>query len=154
VPSFRSVVVSDDKPIVDLSLLPEMDWRIFGFVSSLTVLTGIAFGLTPALRATRIDLASDLKDRSRSISGSGSLFSKSLLVAQVAISVVLVVGAGLFLNTVRNLHNEALGFNPQHLMTFHVSLRAIVPLSAERSIALYRRIMEKVSVIPGVRSIG
>lgn len=134
-----------------------MDWRVFAFISALTLLTALVFGLVPALRATRVDLASDLKDTSRSLSGGRSALSKSLLVAQVAITLVLLVGAGMFLRTVRNLRDVAVGFNPQNVMTFDLSFRAIDPRSADwrtRRPLLADRVLEKVGGIPGVRSIG
>ena len=88
-----------------------LDWRVFGFVASLCLMTGIAFGLFPALRATRVDLSGSMKETSRNVTRSRTFLSKSLLVVQVAISLVVLIGAGLFLRTLHNLRNVEVGFN-------------------------------------------
>src|SRR5439155_14524679 len=72
-----------------------LDWRVFAFVAALTLATGVAFGIAPALRASRADIAGTLKDGARSVAGGRTRLSKTLLVAQVAISLVLLIGAGL-----------------------------------------------------------
>jgi predicted lysophospholipase L1 biosynthesis ABC-type transport system permease subunit len=97
-----------------------LDWSILAFVLAITCLTGIVFGIAPALRGTRMNINSTLKESSRSVVGSRSLLAKSLLIAQVAISLVLLVGAGLFLRTLHNLRHVDIGFNPQNLLLFRV----------------------------------
>src|SRR5206468_5698137 len=97
------------------------DWRLFGFVSLLTLVTGILFGIVPAFRATQIDVNSALKENSRAATGTRSRLSKALLIVQVAISLVLLVGAGLFLNTLRNLRSVDVGFDTSNLMIFRVA---------------------------------
>ena len=82
-----------------LGQLAPLDWRVFAFVAVVVVLTGVVFGIVPAMRTTRADINSVLKETSRSVAGSRSVLGKSLLVVQVAISLVLVTGAGLFLRT-------------------------------------------------------
>ena len=77
----------------------------------------------PALRATGMNVNAALKETSRSVVGSRSLLGKSLLVVQVAISLVLLVGAGLFLRTLQNLRHVDVGFNPQNLVLFRVNPR-------------------------------
>ena len=74
------------------------DWRIVAFTAGMTVLAGIVFGIAPALRATKMDVGSALKETSRSVAASNTMLSRALLVVQVSISVVLLVGAGLFLH--------------------------------------------------------
>ena len=82
--------------------------------------TGIVFGIAPALARTGGDVNAALKQSSRSVAGSRSILGKSLLIAQVAISLVLLVGAGLFLRTLHNLRHVDVGFNPQNLLLFRV----------------------------------
>ena len=82
----------------------------------MTGLTGLVFGVAPALRATGINVSTALKENSRSVVGSRSLLSRLLLVVQVAISLVLLVGAGLFLRTLQNLRHVDVGFNAQNLV--------------------------------------
>ena len=98
-----------------------INWTVLGFTAGVSLLAGIGFGLVPALRATRVDLAGVMKESSRSVIGSRSLLSRSLLVAQVAISVVLLVGAGLFLRTLHNLRQVDVGFNPTNILMFRVN---------------------------------
>ena len=83
----------------------QMDWRVFGFTAAVALLTGMLFGLVPALRATRVDLNSALKENTRGARGSLSALGKTLVVAQVAASLLLLVTAGLFVRTLRNLQS-------------------------------------------------
>jgi predicted permease len=140
------------------SLLPfgssaPLDWRVLAFVGGLSVLTGVAFGLAPALRTTRVDLAGSMKESSRSVIASRSWLSKVLLVAQVAMSLVLLIGAGLFLRTLDNLRHVDIGFNPSNLLMFRINpqLNGYAPA---RISALYDQIEERLSALPGVRSVA
>jgi ABC-type antimicrobial peptide transport system permease subunit len=130
-----------------------IDWRVFAFSGGLSVVTGVLFGLLPAFRATRVDLASDMKESSRSVTASRSWLSRALLVVQVAVSLVLLVGAGLFLRTVSNLRSVNVGFNTSNLLTFNVnpSLNRSDPdLSAQ----LLRDVQNRLANVPGVRSVA
>ncbi len=98
-----------------------LDWRVLGFVTLITAVTGILFGIAPAFRATSGDVSGVLKETSRSVVASRSLLSKSLLVVQVAISLVLLIGAGLFLRTLGNLRRVDVGFDPHNLVLFRVN---------------------------------
>ncbi len=130
-----------------------LDWRVFAFTATLCVLTGVTFGLVPALRATSVDLSGAMKETSRSVSRSRTLLSKSLLVAQVAISLVVLVGAGLFLRTLQNLRNVAVGFNTQNLVIFGVNPR-LNGYDEIRAGNLYDQLQQKLKAIPGVRSVS
>src|SRR5439155_15485437 len=90
-----------------------LDWRVMAFVIAVSTATGVVFGIAPALRATRTDVNSALKENSWSVARSRSLLGKLLVVAQVTISLVLIVGAGLFLRTLQNLRQVDVGFNPR-----------------------------------------
>jgi predicted permease len=131
-----------------------LDWRVLGFTVALCVLTGMLFGLAPALRATRVSLTTALKD---SVKGSGggtvrSLLTKSLIVAQVAMSLLLLVGAGLFIRTLRNLQKVDAGFNQQNLLLFRVDPR-LNGYEKERLADLYSRMSERLEAVPGVRAV-
>jgi len=130
-----------------------LDWRVFSFVASLCLFTGISFGLIPALRTTRVDLSGSMKETSRSVSRSRTFLSKSLLVAQVAISVVVLIGAGLFLQTLRNLRNVEVGFNTQNLVIFGVNPR-LNGYDAARIGNVYDELHQSLKAIPGVRSVS
>lgn len=129
------------------------DWRVLTFVLAVTGLTGLVFGVAPALRATGINANAALKENSRSVVGSRSVLGKSLLVVQVAISLVLLIGAGLFLRTLQNLRHVDVGFNPQNLVLFRVSPQ-LNRYDEKRSRALYQEMMERLETVPGVRAVA
>ena len=128
-----------------------LDWRVLAFVLAVTGVTGIVFGVAPALRATAINVNTALKENSRSVVGSRSLLSRMLLVAQVAISLVLLVGAGLFLRTLQNLRQVDVGFNAQNLVLFRVSPQ-LNRYDDQRTRALYDEMLDRLRTVPGVRA--
>ena len=130
-----------------------LDWRVMGFVLAVTALTGIVFGIAPALRATGVNLNDVLKQSGRSVAGSRSALSKSLLVFQVAISLVLLVGAGLFLRTLTNLRQVDVGFNPRSLLLFRINPQ-LNRYDEQRQNALYTQLLERISSVPGVRAVA
>ncbi|MEW6206896.1 MAG: ABC transporter permease [Acidobacteriota bacterium] len=130
-----------------------LDMRVLGFTMTVSLLTGILFGIAPAWRATRVDLTPALKDSARSSSAaSRSLLSKSLVVAQVAVSLLLLVGAGLFLRTLLNLQRVDTGFNTRNLLLFSVD-PALIGYKNERRANLYRQMAERLEAAPGVQSV-
>jgi predicted permease len=139
------------------SLLPanvdySLNWRALGFTVVLSLLTGILFGLAPAWRATKLDLATALKEGNRgSRSLSRSRLSRGLVIAQVAIVSLLLVGAGLFIRTLRNLQQVEVGFNQENLLLFRLN-PGLNGYSGERQEELYRQILARLDAIPGVRS--
>ena len=128
-----------------------LDWRVFGFLAGVSMLTGIVFGLLPALRATRVDLAGAMKQSSRTVTGSRTVLSKGLVVLQVAMSLVLLVGAGLFLRTLENLKRVDVGFDSSNLLIFKVNPR-INGYDVERSSRFFGQVLERMATLPGVRS--
>jgi len=132
---------------------PQLDWRVLGFTLALSLLTGIIFGITPAWRATKVDLTPTLKDSVRSSgTSSRSLLSKSLVVVQVALSLLLLVGAGLFLRTLLNLQRVEPGFNTRNLLLFGVE-PGLIGYKDERLRQLYRQMSERLETVPGVQSV-
>jgi predicted permease len=134
-----------------LGTLAPLDWRVFAFTAAVVVLAGALFGTAPALRTTRVDLNSVLKDSSRSVVGSRSVLGKALLIVQVAISLVLVTGAGLFLRTLDNLRAVDVGFDPKNLVLFRVNPQ-LNGYDEQRSAALYQQVVERTSTVAGVRA--
>src|SRR5262245_4754287 len=131
------------------ALDPRLDWRVLGFTLGLSLLTGIIFGLAPALRATKVDLTPALKDSGRSSSvSSRSLLSRGLVVTQVALSLLLLIGAGLFVRTLLNLQRVDPGFNPENLLMFKVA-PGLTGNKGERLAQLYERISERMGAMPG-----
>jgi predicted permease len=141
------------RPLEGAATLPDLklDLRVLGFTAAVTALTGILFGLAPALRATKVDLISALKDGAGQKGFSRSRLSKGLVVAQVAMSLLLLVGAGLFVRTLRNLTRIDVGFNRENLLLFTVNPGAI-GYKGDRLANLYPQLLERINAIPGVRS--
>jgi predicted permease len=131
--------------------LTPLDWRVLVFTVIVVIVTGVVFGVAPALRTTRVDINSVLKETSRSVAGSRSVLGKSLLVVQVAMSLVLITGAGLFLRTLDNLRAVDVGFDPKNLVLFRVNPQ-LNGYNEERSSALYQQLLERLGSLPGVRA--
>ena len=145
------VMVSNGPEPLPLKVTP--DARVLGFTFAVTCLTALLSGTLPALRATRIDMTPALK-ASRSpvmVSRRGRL-SGGLVVSQVAFSLVLLVGAGLFLRTLVNLANVDTGFNKENVLLFAIEPQAVGYKEGSRLVNLYQQIEQRVSAEPGVRS--
>jgi predicted permease len=130
-----------------------LDLRVLGFTAAVATLTGILFGLGPALRATRIQINSVLKEGSRGLTSSGAKLSlgKLLVVAQVALSLLLLIGAGLFVRSLANLRHVDVGYERDHILMMTVDATA-AGYKGPRATQLWRQIMANVSRVPGVRS--
>ena len=128
-----------------------LDWRVMLFAIAVAFITGILFGIAPAVRVTA-NAGEALKDTSRSIIGTRTLLTKSLLIVQVAISLVLLIGAGLFLRTVSNLRQVDIGFNPNNLVLFRVNPQ-LNRYEGPRIASLYDEMVQRLSVEPGIRSV-
>jgi predicted permease len=133
-------------PDVDLSL----NWRVLALTLGVSLFTGVLFGLIPAWRATRLDLNNSLK-QSRRNTGAVSRLSKGLVIAQVAISLLLLLGAGLFIRTLLNLQAVNVGFKQENLLLF-----AMQPGQAgykgERLLPFYEQLFSRLDAMPGVKS--
>ena len=127
------------------------DWRVFGFLAGVSMLTGVVFGLLPALRATQVDLAGAMKQSGRSVTGSRTVLGKGLVVLQIAMSLVLLVAAGLFLRTLENLKRVDVGFDSSNLLMFNVNPR-INGYDLERASRLFGQVLERMGTMPGVKS--
>jgi predicted permease len=135
------------------ALNPRLDLRVLGFTLGLCFLTAIVFGLVPALRATRLDLSPTLKDGGRGSSAqTRSWLSRSLVVAQVSISLLLLIGAGLLLRTLHNLQTVDTGFNANNLLLFSVEPR-LIGYKEDRLRSLYEKMFDPLEAVPGVRSV-
>jgi predicted permease len=131
---------------VDLNL----NWRVLVFTLAVSLLTGVLFGLAPAWRATGLDLATSLK-QSRRTTGAVSRLSKGLIVAQVALSLLLLVGAGLFIRTLYNLQRVNLGFNQENLLVFKLQPEQ-GGYKDERLVQFYQQLFARLDNLPGVRA--
>ena len=129
------------------------DLRVFAFTIAATLLTAVLFGLAPALRATRVELEQALKENARSAAGGSSHFNlgRALIVGQVALSLVLLVGAGLFLGTLRNLLTVDTGFVRQNVLVINMNTQQATMPRAQRGQA-YAEILDRLRRVPGVVS--
>jgi predicted permease len=133
----------------------DADVRIALFAFGLAVVTGLAFGLVPALQATRRAIVTTLKNEATAVVGGAApfRFRRGLVVAQIALSLLLLVGAGLFTRSLGNLRALDPGFRPEHLATFRVdpSLSGYEP---GKRAALYERLRDALRAEPGVESVS
>ena len=143
---------------VSLSVTP--DPRVLGFTAAVSVLTGILFGLAPALRSTRLELTPALKENAGSLSGVAhgrrSLrlgLGKALIVGQIALSLLLLVGAGLFVRTLTNLENVSAGFDQRNLLLFGIDPTQD-GYKGQRLADFYQELTRRVEALPGVRSVA
>jgi predicted permease len=129
-----------------------IDAAVFGFTLLLSLLTGIVFGLAPAMQISRSDLNENLKSGGRGATRSGGhRHTQSLLVmAEVSLALVLLVGAGLMIKTLQQLNAVDAGFNPRGLLTFDVSTAG----TRHDGPTLFQQVAEQVSAVPGVESVG
>jgi predicted permease len=145
-----ALVPSDGQPLL-INARPDL--RILGFTFCLTLVTGIVFGLLPALRASRPDPWTTLKDTVGSIAGSGgSLFlRKGLVTAQVALSFLLLFGAGLFVRSLQNLKTTDTGVALDNLVTFQVS-PALNGYDVPRTMLFHSQLLDRLRAGAGVKS--
>jgi predicted permease len=136
-------------------LTTNLDSRVLLFTMVLSVLTGVLCGLVPAWRATRHDLTPALKDQGTNASGSASqvLLRKSLVVAQVTMTTLLLVGAGLLTRTLWNLTKMDLGVKPEQLITFSVA-PDLSGYNPEKVAQFVTQLSETAATVPGVQNIG
>jgi putative ABC transport system permease protein len=145
--SFRPPFLAADS----IDLQPDM--RVLLFTLVVSVATGIIFGLAPAIQASRPDLVVELKEKTSAPAGTTRLFSlRNLLVsAQVALSLVALIGAGLFLRSLQNAQQISPGFDAPHLSVLSFDLGA-QGYTEERGRQFQQRVLERVAVVPGVQS--
>jgi predicted permease len=132
-----------------------LNWHVLGVVAGLSLLTGVLFGLAPALQATRVDLMPALK-QSRTgealVHGFRRLsLSRILMVSQIAITLLILVAAGLFVRTLSNLASIQLGFNRENVLTFALNARQAGHNDPE-IVAFYNDLQKRFRAIPGVRA--
>jgi putative ABC transport system permease protein len=132
-----------------------IDHWALGFTLLVAALTSLIFGLIPALQSSRTDLTASLKDSGRSASeGRRSNHARSLLVmTETALALVLLVGAGLLIQSLLRLERVNPGFNPEHVLTMELSLSQVRYPRAQRA-AFVQRLVERVHALPGVSSVG
>jgi putative ABC transport system permease protein len=143
---------ADFPRVADISV----DWRVLGFTLAASLSTGILFGLAPALQISRTRVQESLKESARgSSSGTGhARLRRLLIIGEVALSVVLLAGAGLLFRSFLELQSVNAGFNPQQVLT--VRLTPSGPNYSRDSLymSFYSQVMQKISELPGVQAVG
>jgi predicted permease len=138
---------------VRLAISPSIDPRILGFSLLAAAVAAILFGLLPALQVSRPDLVGALKEQAGSIASGRGRLRRTLVVVQVAMSLLLLMGSGLFLRSLRNLRTVDPGFEATNLIRFKID-----PMLSGRDVegakAFYRDLQERLEAIPGVESVG
>lgn len=147
-----ALMPADGQPLL---IRPWPDVRILAFTLGLTFATGLLFGLLPALRASRPDPWTTLKDTMGSIAGSGGslILRKGLVAAQVALSFLLLFGAGLFVRSLQNLQTTDTGVALDNLVTFQLA-PALSGYDAPRTVGFYQQLLDRLDAAPGVTSAG
>ncbi|MBV8114290.1 MAG: ABC transporter permease [Silvibacterium sp.] len=129
------------------------DWRVLGFAAGLAILTCVLFGLAPAIQASRTEPGIALKAGSRGVTAGRerSLLRRALVVSQVALSLVLLMGAFLFVRTFRNLVTLDAGFQQDHMLIAEIDFSPL-RLPADSQMAFKRDLLERMRAVPGVSS--
>jgi len=132
---------------------PLPDARFLAFVVGVMLLTSLAFGLLPAIRGSRTEITLSLNDRSGALSAGGISLRRLLVGIQVALSLVLLFGAGLFVRTLRNLEKLGPGFPTDHLLTFTIN-PSLSGYTDEQTESFFERLNVNLETMPGVTSVG
>jgi macrolide transport system ATP-binding/permease protein len=155
--SISGLIVSFTPPntFANLTLDNRLDWRVLGFTLAISLLTGILFGLAPALSASRPDLVSALKDETTLLGNRMRRLSlrNLLVVAQVALSLIVLVGAGLCVRSLQNLQAIDAGFDPAKVLVMSVDV-SLSGYSKERGLQFYSELLERVQRLRGVEAVS
>src|SRR3954465_4174174 len=147
-----------------MSMLPEgaprieqvgIDYRVLTFALGVSALTGILFGIVPALQASKLEVTSALKEGGRSGEGHRRTSARSLLmIGEVALSLMLLVGAGLLIKSFLRLQGVRPGFNPHNVPTANLALQGPKYKNDQRCVEFFRQLNERLQAVPGVQAAG
>jgi putative ABC transport system permease protein len=151
----KALVALSPPALIDLQRV-NVSWTVLAFTLGLSVLTGIIFGLAPALEATRVDLQGSLKEGGKNVGGTagGSHLRNAFVVTQVALALVLLVGAGLLVKSFNRLQSVDPGFNSQNLLTMRVSVPSVKYDTDQKRIDFFQQALTQMRSLPGVTSVG
>jgi putative ABC transport system permease protein len=152
---WSDLLVALGKENIPRALHIGLDWRVLAFTGAVSVLTGLVFGLVPAIHSSKTELTESLKEGTRG-SGEGARRNRVrglLVVSELAIAVVLLVGAGLLIQSLWRLQNVSPGFESENLLTFVVGIPD-VRYPVEKQEPFYRDLVAGLTALPGVRSAG
>jgi len=153
----RALIAFVTQGVSATTLSPTPDAAILLFTMAVALSTGVLFGLAPAFVAARTGAATTLASNARTAQASGGRSSrpwqKTLVTAQITLSLLLLVGAGLFLRSLRNLQNQDFGFERTHLLVADFNAQ-LAGYKASQAAALHQRLIERLSALPGVRTVA
>ncbi len=130
-----------------------LDARLLAFNFAIALAVSVIFSLAPVIQLIKPDLVSSLKQQAATATG-GALSPRRFIVSvQVGLSVLLLVGSGLFVRTMQNLRRVDTGFNTSHLVTFHIDPQ-LSGYADERIPAVHQRVLEAMAALPGVQSVA
>jgi putative ABC transport system permease protein len=146
-------LIPRDVPLIQVISL---DWRVLGVSLSLSLVTGVIFGLAPALQASKSDLTTALKEEGRGLSGGlhCNRTRAAIVIAEVALSFMLLVGAGLLMRSFLRLLEVNPGFNPDRVVTFDFALPGAKYTKRDQEAAFYQQLAQRVATLPGVEAAG
>jgi predicted permease len=132
-----------------------MDWRVFAVATAIATVTGIAFGIVPAWQASRTRPAESLKSSERKTGGKAQTrWRSALTVAEVALSLILLVGAGLMLKDFVQVMGVDLGFQPDRVLAMNIALPELHYRTADMRLQFFQQLEERVGALPGVRGVA
>ncbi|PYV45968.1 MAG: hypothetical protein DMG06_00335 [Acidobacteria bacterium] len=133
-----------------------LDGRVLGFTLMISLLTGMVFGLAPAMQASKPDLNEALKEGGRSLAGSSrrNRMSHLLVISELALALVLLIGAGLLIRSFQRLTRVELGYNPTNTLTARIFLPEVKYSRPQQWTAFFQQLLDRVKTLPGVQSVG
>lgn len=133
-----------------------IDGRVLAFTLGVSLLTGLIFGLVPALQSSKSDPNESLKEGGRGSTGGvrGRRVRNSLVVSEIALSLVLLIGAGLLIKSFMRLQQFELGFNPDSLLTMRIQLPGSKYRDGKQVVGFYQQLLQRMEAVPGVQSVG
>jgi putative ABC transport system permease protein len=149
----KALVALSPPALIDLQRV-SVNLPVLLFTLGLAVLTGLIFGLAPALEATRFDLHDSLKEGGKNVGGGGHRLRSVFVITQVALALVLLVGAGLFVRSLNRLQAVDPGFNAQNLLTVRVTLPPARYEEDQKRIDFFQQAIARMKVLPGVEAAG
>jgi putative ABC transport system permease protein len=131
-----------------------LDGRVLAFTLAVSLLTGIIFGLAPAIQASRVDVQAMLKETARSLTGGRRWLCHGLVITEIALTLVLLAGAGLLLRSFYSLQQSSLGFVAENTLSFRVNLPQEKYAEDQRKINFFHQVMENLRSQPGVQAVA
>ena len=149
----KALVALSPPALIDLQRVA-VNLPVLGFTLAVAVITGLVFGLAPALEATRFDLHDSLKEGGKNVGGGGHRVRNVFVITQVALALVLLVGAGLLVRSLNRLQSVDPGFNAQNLLTVRVTLPTSRYEEEPKRISFFQQAIDRMKAIPGVEAAG